>query len=92
MLELAKQGARWLRDYEGWGVGPSATIVEEGQEPPEMLRHLDRPRSDAREVCRISVAEMSPIFFNRFLGLRAGLSRWHGVPPLVLVSQRNIVR
>lgn len=53
MLELAKQGARWLRDYEGWGVGPSATVVEEEQEPPEMLRHLEHKRSDAREVCRV---------------------------------------
>lgn len=50
MLELAKEGARWLRDYEGWGVGSSAPVVEEGQEPLEMLRHLNHTGGDAREV------------------------------------------
>ncbi|CAM9719945.1 unnamed protein product, partial [Ectocarpus sp. 4 AP-2014] len=49
MLELAKEGARWLRDYEGWGVGSSAPVVEEGQEPHEVLRHLDQAGGEARE-------------------------------------------
>ena len=50
MLELAKQGARWLRDYEGWGAGTGAPVVEDGQEPPELLRHLEQAGTDAREV------------------------------------------
>lgn len=50
MLELARQGAVWLREYEGWGAGASAPVVEEGQEPREMLRHLEHQISDAREV------------------------------------------
>lgn len=50
MLELARQGAVWLREYEGWGAGASAPVIEEGQEPPEMLRHLEHQVSDAREV------------------------------------------
>lgn len=57
MLELAKEGARWLRDYEGWGVGSSALVVEEGQEPFEVLRHLDHTGGDAREV---SLPEFGP--------------------------------
>lgn len=55
MLELTKQGARWLRDYEGWGVGTGAPVVEDGQEPPEVLRHLEQAGSDAREVQTIRV-------------------------------------
>lgn len=51
MLELAKKGARWLREYEGWGSGANAPIVQEGKEPPEMLRHLLHPKdNDVREV------------------------------------------
>lgn len=50
MLELAKKGAVWLRDYEGWGAGTNAPVVEEGEEPPEMLRHLEHAGGDAREV------------------------------------------
>lgn len=50
MLELAKQGAVWLREYEGWGAGANAPVVEEGQEPPELLRHLKHQVSGAREV------------------------------------------
>eukprot|EP00904_Undaria_pinnatifida_P010607 jgi/Undpi1/6677/HiC_scaffold_20.g09156.m1 len=49
MLELAKQGAVWLREYEGWGAGANAPVVEEGQEPPELLRHLKHQVSGARE-------------------------------------------
>eukprot|EP00903_Cladosiphon_okamuranus_P006522 g6373.t1 len=49
MLELAKKGARWLRDYEGWGAGTGAPMVEDGQEPPEVLRHLEQTDADARE-------------------------------------------
>jgi len=51
MLELAKQGAGWLHDFEGWGVGKGATVVEDGKEPPEVLRHLEHAGgSKAREV------------------------------------------
>lgn len=51
MLELAKQGAGWLRDYEGWGVGSSAPVVEEGHETPQVLRHLQSTGDSPREVC-----------------------------------------
>lgn len=51
MLELAKKGARWLREYEGWGSGANAPVVQEGKELPEMLRHLLHPKgNDTRDV------------------------------------------
>ncbi|CAM9914628.1 unnamed protein product [Scytosiphon promiscuus] len=49
MLELAKEGAGWLHDYEGWGVGSSAPVVEEGQETPQVLRHLQSTGDNPRE-------------------------------------------
>lgn len=42
MLELARTGARWLKDYEGWGAGVGAAVIEQGHEPREFLRHLDQ--------------------------------------------------
>lgn len=59
MLELARRGAGWLCEYEGWGVGTNTLVVDEGHEPPELLRHLNRPAKDAREVSE----------FRYFLGL-----------------------
>lgn len=51
MLELARKGAGWLHEYEGWGAGTSAWMVEEGREPAEMLRHLEPSGGgDVREV------------------------------------------
>lgn len=53
MLELAKEGARWLCEYEGWGDGVDAPVIEQGQEPQEMLRYLGAYMGgDAREVRR----------------------------------------
>lgn len=50
MFEVARDGARWLREYEGWGAGTGVAVVEEGQEPPELLRHLELTEGDARQV------------------------------------------
>lgn len=50
MLELARTGARWLRDYEGWGAGTNTVVVDEGREPLELLRHLEVPGDGEREV------------------------------------------
>lgn len=57
MLELARQGAGWLHDYEGWGVGSSAPVVEEGQEMPQVLRHLHSTGDDPREVRAVEGGE-----------------------------------
>ncbi|CAN0415028.1 unnamed protein product, partial [Discosporangium mesarthrocarpum] len=49
MLGLMLEGVRWLRDYEGWGVGPGAmpVLVDEGHEPQEFLEAISAgPPSD----------------------------------------------
>lgn len=55
MLELAKQGARWLRDYEGWGSRTNALVVEEGSEPPELIRYLEQGENEERKVSRLAL-------------------------------------
>lgn len=51
MLELVRTGARWLKDYEGWGAGAAVAVIEQGQEPREFLRHLEQSGGGAaREV------------------------------------------
>lgn len=61
MLELARTGAGWLKDYEGWGAGTGAVVIEQGQEPREFLRHLDP--SGGGGVAR----DVSFLFFFRVL-------------------------
>lgn len=84
MLELARQGAVWLREYEGWGEGASAPVVEEGQEPPEMLRHLEHQISDAREVGFFFFLFFSLVFEKEGDGVKDTRRGNRGVVPRVI--------
>lgn len=81
MLELAKKGARWLREYEGWWAGVNAPVIQEGKESPEMLRHLLHAKGtgarEVKEVCRRSFLTLFrdhfrwyPLFFLFFYANR----------------------